>query len=284
LKVRKPTGADPDHPQVHLCLPVIPLSLHNTSISGSLAPVLPALPQNHIIQPLKRVYNIIQLQNGVFKIVMPQNGVSEFVLCQLFHNVETNLDVLLNLGVKSFTFLTSTLSHHGEKSAWAIRILLECLQHVLKMYTWSLSENQASVQIRCRLIGLLLKRSLFRKHDFAAHMHRLHHCSQNLYFQHLKIFAAYINSSCAYVREEHTKISNQFHFYGGGQAPIFSSDELLPYALTDLHEQQYQFLQHVKEDKKQSIVLGDGDILHYGSQYTHSKTDIKSCKETCFFT
>jgi hypothetical protein len=54
-------------------------------------------------------------------------------------------------------------------------------------------------------------------------------------------------------------ISNQFHFYGGGKALIFSSDELLPYALTNLHVQQYQFLQCVKKDNKQSIVLGDGD-------------------------
>ena len=36
------------------------------------------------------------------------------------------------------------------------------------MYAWSLSENQTSVQFRCRLIRLLLKQSLFRKHDFAA--------------------------------------------------------------------------------------------------------------------
>jgi hypothetical protein len=249
---------------------VIPLSQHNTSVLGGLAPVLPqremlasALPQNgvyNIIQPLEGVYNTVQLQNGVFKFVMPQKGVPEFVLCHLF-NMDASMDFLLNLGVKSFNFLTSNLSYHGEKSAWAIRILLECLQHVFKMYTWSLSENQASVQFRCRLTGLLLKKSLFRKHDFAAYVHRVYHCDQNLCFQHLKIFSAYVSSSSAHVREEHTKISNQFLFYGGGKALIFSSDELHPYTLGDLQEKQYQFLQCVKKDNNESIVLGDGDIL-----------------------
>src|SRR6202050_5815504 len=107
------------------------------------------------------------------------------VLCPLSNNVKTNLDVLLNLGDKSFKFLTSTVLHYGEKSVWAIRILLECLQHVLKMYTWSLSENQASIHFRCRLTGLLLKKSLFRKHDFAVCVYRLYHCYQNLVFQPL---------------------------------------------------------------------------------------------------
>src|SRR6202050_5199482 len=128
------------------------------------------------------------------------------------------------------------------------------------MCTWSLSENQASIHFRCRLTGLLLKKSLFRIHDFTAWVYRLHDY-QNLVFQHLKIFLAYRFGSCAQIREEHSEISNQFHFYGGGKSLIFSSYELLPYALADLQEHQYQFLQCVKKDNKQSIVLGDGDIF-----------------------
>jgi hypothetical protein len=62
---------------------------------------------------------------------------------------------MLNLEVKSFNLVTSILIHGGEKLGWTIRILLESLQHVLKMYTWSSSENQASIQFRCRLVGLL---------------------------------------------------------------------------------------------------------------------------------
>jgi len=54
---------------------------------------------------------------------------------------------------KSMMLLSSAVLHSGEKLAWAIIILLECLQHVLKMYTWSLFENQASIQFKCRLIN-----------------------------------------------------------------------------------------------------------------------------------
>jgi hypothetical protein len=61
-----------------------------------------------------------------------------------------------------------------EKLGFTIRIAMESLQHVLKMYTWSLSENQASVKFRCRLIELFLKQSLFRKHDFAVCLYKLY--------------------------------------------------------------------------------------------------------------
>jgi hypothetical protein len=40
----------------------------------------------------------------------------------------------------------------------------------------------------------------------------------------------------------HLKKSHQFHFYGGGKALIFSSDELFSYSSGDLQDQQYQFL------------------------------------------
>ena len=216
-----------------------------------------------IILPQYEVYKIALPQNGVFETILPQPEGFEIapVNCQLFNRVKNIISYVLNFSVNGIKQLTSAVTHHGEKSGWAIRILLECLQHVLKMYTWSLSENQASIHFKCRLTGLLLKKSLFRKHDFAAWVYRLYQCYQNLVFQHLKIFLAYRFGSCAQIREEHSKISNQFHFYGGGKSLIFSSNELLPYALVDLQEQQYQFLQCVKKDNKQSIVLGDGDIL-----------------------
>src|ERR1700727_3549499 len=146
---------------------------------GVLAPVLPQNEVYRIVLPQNEVYRIVLPQNGVFrsstilpqnevfKIALPQNGVFIIVNCPLFSKVKTVMHYLLNVAVKSFENLPSTLIHAGEKLGWGIRILLECLQHVLKMYTWSLSENQASVQFRCKLIGLLLKQSLFTKHDFA---------------------------------------------------------------------------------------------------------------------
>ena len=224
------------------------------SSSAQLGVLAPVLPQNE-------VYRIVLPQNEVFKSVLPQNGVFKIVAvnCQLSNRVKTIINFVFNLGVKSFKILTSTLMHGGEKLAWTIRILLESLQHVLKMYTWSLSENLASVQFRCRLIGLLLKQSLFRKHDFAILVHKACHDYQNLCFWPLNAFLKYKKDSHTYIKKELGK-STRYQFLGGGKALLFSSDELLAYASTDLLEQQYQFLQCVKKNQK-NLVLNDGDLL-----------------------
>jgi hypothetical protein len=124
------------------------------------------LPQNEVFRSV--------LQNGVFKFVLPQNGVFNNVIagnCPLSIRVKITVDSLLNIGDKILKFLTSNVMHNAEKLAWTIRILLECLQHVLQMYAWSLSENQASIQFKCIFIGLMLRQSLFRKHNFAALVH-----------------------------------------------------------------------------------------------------------------
>jgi hypothetical protein len=76
----------------------------------------------------------------------------------------------------------------------------------------------------------------------------------------LKFFSDYINKSHHHVEESSEKL-NRFHFYGGGKALIFSSDELCPYTSAHLQEQQYQFLKCIKRDEKQSLELNDGDIL-----------------------
>ena len=43
-----------------------------------------------------------------------------------------------------------------------------------------------------------------------------------------------------------------YEYYDGGPSLVFSSDELLPYASTDLHEKHYRFLQCVKTEDKQT--------------------------------
>src|SRR6202167_2822993 len=177
------------------------------SSSAQLGVLAPVLPQNE-------VYRIVLPQNEVFKSVLPQNGVFKIVAvnCQLSNRVKTIINFVFNLGVKSFKILTSTLMHGGEKLAWTIRILLESLQHVLKMYTRSLSENLASVQFRCRLIGLLLKQSLFRKHDFAILVHKACHDYQNLCFWHLNFFSKYRSNSYTHIKEELTEKSTGYQF------------------------------------------------------------------------
>ena len=159
--------------------------LSQNEMSGSVLSQNRVLPQNevyrtivlpqsevfgsqNVILPQNEVFRTVLLQNEAFEIVLPQNEVNISVLpqggifrvvivnCQLSNEVKTVIDFVLNIGVKSIKILTSTLVNGVEKMAWTIRILLESLQHVLKMYAWSLSENQTSVQFRCRLIGLLL--------------------------------------------------------------------------------------------------------------------------------
>ena len=202
------------------------------------------LPQSEVfgsqnmILPQNEVFRTVLLQNEAFAIVLPQNEVNISVLLQggifrvvivswqLFSEVKAIIDFV---GVNSIKNLTSTLVNGVEKMGWTIRILLESLRHVLKMYAWSLSENQTSVQFRCRLIGLLLKQSLFRKHDFAACVYKVYCDYQNFGFWHLKFFSNYKNNSHTHIGEDDSQKSTTFQFYGGGKSLIFSTDELCPY-------------------------------------------------------
>jgi hypothetical protein len=122
-----------------------------------------------MILPQNEVFGTVLLQNEAFEIVLPQNEVNIYVLLQdgIFRVVIVNWQlsnevkaVIDFVGVKSIKNLTSTLVNGVEKMGWTISILLESLQHGLKMYGWSLSENQTPVRFKCRLIRLLLKQSL----------------------------------------------------------------------------------------------------------------------------
>ena len=215
-----------------------------SSSSTSLGILAPVLPQNE-------VFEIALPQNGVFEIVLPQNEVFEFVLPQnevcrivtpISNKVKRMSKLLLNLGVKGFNKLIINLLNSGEKLCWAIRSFLESLQQVLKIYSWSLSENQTSIQLRCRLTRLYLQQSLFKKHDFLICVHKLYYGYQNPLFWHLKLFSDYKCNPNTQVKEENINKSKRSHICGGGKALIFASDELLPYASTDLHHQQYQFI------------------------------------------
>jgi hypothetical protein len=184
------------------------VTVYPNSSSAQLGVLAPVLPQNEVYKialPQHEVYKVPLPQNEVSKIVLPHNkaltlsevlnltlsGVFNFFLppngvfkivtanCQLFNNVKTTVKTVLNLGLKGSKHLISTLIHGGEKLCWTIRILLESFQHVLKMYTWSLSENLNSVQFRCKLTALLLKQCLFKKHDFAVFLHKLYACANS---------------------------------------------------------------------------------------------------------
>src|SRR6202042_3108042 len=226
--------------------------LSENEMSGSFLSLNRVLPQNEVyrtivlpqsevfgsqnmILPQNEVFRTVLLQNEAFEIILPQNEVNIYVLpqggifrvemvnWQLSNEVKAVIDFVLNLGVKSIKILTSTLVNGVKKMGWTIRILLESLQHVLKMYTWSLSENQTSVQFRCRLIGLLLKQSLFRTHNFDVLVYKLYHNHQNACIWNFYFFPQYKNGSHAHIRDEHTKKSTRYQFHGGGKALLFSS-------------------------------------------------------------
>jgi hypothetical protein len=129
------------------------------------------------------------------------------------------------------------------------------------MDTWSLSENEVSVKFKCRLIELFLKQSLFRKHDFAVYVYNLYLGYQKPSYWHFRLFSDKQTNFDPQIRENCSNNLNDFDFYGGGQALIFSTDELLPYASTDLSELQYKFLRCVKIDNKESPVLANDGIL-----------------------
>ena len=152
-----------------------PIRVTNNS-SAQLGILAPGLPQNEVYRstlPQNEVFRIVLPQNGVF--TLPQNEVLKSVTanCQLFCNLKIIMDFILDIHVKSFRSWTWIL-HGAEKLGFTIRIVMESFQHVLKMYTWSLSENEASVKFKCRLIELFLKQSLFRKHDFAVYVYKLY--------------------------------------------------------------------------------------------------------------
>ena len=99
-------------------------------------------------------------QNGVFKSV-PTYKIDN--LSRRVQNMIPEMGSMLRIVVESFKNLTPTLIYGGGKLGWAIRITLECLQHILRMYTWSLSENQVSVSLKCKLIGIIFKTIPFEK-------------------------------------------------------------------------------------------------------------------------
>jgi len=236
-----------------------PTVCSNCSISlGVLAPILPQYEVFKFTLPSKVYMSTLPL-NEVFKSALPQNEVFNIfpVNCQFFGPVKTVMYSLSNI-VKSFQNLTSTALCGGEKIGWSIRIILESFQHVFEMYAWSLSESWASIQLKCKLTALFSKQSFFRKHDFAIYEYKLRHSSQNL---HLKIFSYNKNSTLVQTKEENPTKSHQFHFYGGGKALVFSSDELFSYSSGDLQDQQYQFLRCIKKNDMQESVLNDNEVL-----------------------
>jgi len=255
--------------------PLLVIHPNSNLTLGSLAPILPQseVPQNGVyIQPQNEVFKIVQPQNGVYSSVLPQNEVipvqihfinSEFLIKKM-QNIISKLNSILTQSVKHFKNIPLFLAHGGKTIIWAIRLIPECLQHVLKMYIWSLAENQRSVRIRCKFVGLFLKQSFFRKHDFSAMVDKLYDIIQKSpicsSFDLGQVFSCK-NKFCFREIDESLEMPRIYKYYGGGPSLVFSSDELLPYAYTDLDEKQYKFVRCVKVEGKQAYVSEDKNTV-----------------------
>src|SRR6202167_1704977 len=269
LVVLSAYSESPHHAKPPDFLDPIGVTVCPNSSSAQLGILAPVLPQNEVFRttlPQNEVFGFVLTPSGVFRTVLPQNEVLKFVLA----HSEVNRTVLSQNGVFKFdcqlsdivkTIIKFVLNLGGEKLAWMVTSSNYVEDFPEKIYTWSSSENRFSVQFKCRLIALMLKKSLFRRHDFAVCVHRVYYDYQNLCGWHWKQISNYKINSHSHIKEYVSEESSRFHFYGGGKALIFSSDELHTYALADLDEQQYQFQQCVKKDNKQNLHLNDGDAL-----------------------
>ena len=145
---------------------LVVLSVYSESLQHAKAPgstVVTVHPSSSTI-PLGILAPVLP-QNEVLKIVLPQNEVipvqikcfGSDIWFKRAQNIIFKLNLVIAPTVKSFRKLMLTVVHGGKAFLWAIRIAPECFQNVLKMYSWSLAENQVSIRFRCRLTALYLK-------------------------------------------------------------------------------------------------------------------------------
>jgi len=271
---------------------VVTVYYSNLPSLSFLAPVLPqkvllpqnevskiTLPQNEVLKFTLPQNEVMLPQNEVAKITLPQNEVmlpqNKVILGQIkclkseilfkrVQNILSKLNLVMTQSVKIFRKLMLPIMHGGKAFLWAIRIAPECFQNVLKMYVLLLAENQVSIRFRCRLTALFLKRSFFRKHDFSAMVNKLVYSVQRSLIYSNSSWGSIFTCRKSFnheVVDESLKMPSTYKFYGGGPSLVFSSDELLPYATTDLHEKQYKFLQCVKTEDKQTHISDDETVI-----------------------
>jgi len=130
----------------------------------------------------------------------------------------------------------------------------DCFQHILKMYAWLLAENKISVEFRCKLIQLFLKRSLFRRHDFSAMVDKLRCSVQKWHTMNLGGVSSYSKGLDHEMPHNSPEMPIKYQFYGGGPSLVFASDELLPYTSSNLDEMQYKFVRCVKTEDKHTLI------------------------------
>ena len=91
------------------------------------------------------------LRMRFLKLCCPRMGCIEPFCLRNIVNLFLPFIITCSRGCKKL--LPSILIHAGEKLVWALWITLQSFQHSLRMYTWSLFENQASVTIPVRMVA-----------------------------------------------------------------------------------------------------------------------------------
>jgi len=151
--------------------------------------------------------------------------------------------------------------------AWTARNVFQSFRYILEMYTFTLSESQKSVTLKCRIIALFLKRSVFLKHDFDVYLYGVVSSARTLHFHP---FFSLNNCSKATLAQpifdEHTSDSSpgettKYDYIGGGRQLVFSFDELAQYALTGITEKQYKFVQCLDKDKAYNKASSNSTLI-----------------------
>jgi hypothetical protein len=125
--------------------------------------------------------SFLALQTGT-SVLLPiiidnSSSCSDLYWC-MFFKPSTIFDCALN----SASILKDYAQNFIVTLAWTARNLFQGFRYILEMYTFTLSETQTSVALKCRIIALFLKQSVFLKHDFDVHLHKVVSCARTLHF------------------------------------------------------------------------------------------------------
>ena len=196
-------------------------------------------------------------------VVDDSSSCSDQSWCKMFSKPES----ALNSALQSIMTLKAYAQDLIIPLAWTARNGVQSLRHILKMYTFTLSESQTSVTLRCRMIALFLKQSIFLKHDFAVYVYKVVLSARTLHFHSvvgLNNCSPSTLSQPIFDGDTSDSTSGQtakYDYIGGGRQLVFSSDELAQYALTSITEKQYKFVQCLDKDKAHTKAASNSTLI-----------------------
>ena len=140
------------------------------------------------------------------------------------------------------------------------------LRHIFEMHTFTLRESWTSVTLKCRMIALFLKESVFLKPDLAVYVYKVVSSSETLHFHSVfgmnncsppTVLSPILDSNTS----DSTVQTTEYEYIDGGCQLVFSSDKLAQYALTSMVEKQYKFIHCLNKDKAQDKNSSDRTLI-----------------------